>query len=81
MANPCTAEFTLERKLGKFLTLALQGYKVPEDEIEKVLAFVSKLNMKSLAQSVMEELFRRLAMRYEFSLEGLLPGEVPDAAE
>lgn len=81
MANPCTAEFTLERKLGKFLTLALQGYKVPEDEIEKVMAFVSELNMKSLAQSVMEELFRRLAMRYEFSLEGLLPGEGPDAAE
>ena len=54
---------------------------MPEDEIEKVLAFVSELNMKSLAQSVMEELFRRLAMRYEFSLEGLLPGEGPDAAE
>ena len=73
MANPCTAEFTLERKLNKFLTLALRGYKVPEDELQKVLSFVAGLDMRSIAQSVMEDLFRRLAMRYEFSLDGLLP--------
>ena len=73
MANPCTADFPLERKLNKFLTLALRGYKVPEDELQKVLSFLAGLDMRSIAQSVMEELFRRLAMRYEFSLEGLLP--------
>ena len=73
MANPCTEDFTLEQKLNKFITLALRGYKVPEDEIDKVLAFIAGLDMRNLAQSVMEELFRRLAMHYEFSLEGLLP--------
>ena len=73
MANPCTADFPLERKLNKFLTLALRGYKVPEDELQKILSFVAGLDMRSIAQSVMEDLFRRLAMRYEFSLEGLLP--------
>ena len=73
MANPCTAAFPLERKLNKFLTLALRGYKVPEDELQKILSFVAGLDMRSIAQSVMEDLFRRLAMRYEFSLDGLLP--------
>ncbi|MDO4487175.1 MAG: TetR/AcrR family transcriptional regulator [Bacillota bacterium] len=73
MANPCTENFTLERKLNKFLTLALRGYKVPEDEIEKVLSYIAGLDIRNLAQSVMEELFEKLAMRYEFSLEGLLP--------
>ena len=73
MANTCTDEFTLDRKLNKFVTLALRGYKVPEDEIDKVLAFIAGLDMRSIARSVMEELFRRLAMHYEFSLEGLLP--------
>ena len=68
MANPCTADFPLERKLNKFLTLALRGYKVPEDELQKILSFVAGLDMRSIAQSVMEDLFRRLAMRYEFSL-------------
>ena len=73
MANPCTADYPLERKLNKFMTLALRGYKVPEDELQKVLAFLAGLDMRGIAQSVMEKLFRRLAMRYEFSLDGLLP--------
>ena len=73
MANPCTEDFTLEQKLNTFLTLALRCYKVPEDEIDKVLAYIAGLDVRKLAQSVMEELFEKLAMRYEFSLEGLLP--------
>ena len=72
MANPCTKDFTLERKLNRFVTLALRGYKVPEEELQKVLAFLAELDMRGIAQSVMEELFRQLAMRYEFSLDGLL---------
>ena len=73
MANPCTEDFTLERKLNKFVTLALRGYKVPEEELQKVLTFLAGLDMRGIAQSVMEELFRRLAMQYEFSLDGLFP--------
>ena len=75
MANPCTAEFPLERKLEKFLTLALRGYKVPEEEVQQVLAFLGGLDIRGIAQKVMEELFRQLAMRYEFSPDGLLPPE------
>ena len=73
MANPCTADFPLERKLNKFVTLALRGYKVSEEELQKVLSFLAGLDMRGIAQKVMEELFRRLAMRYEFSPDGLLP--------
>ena len=75
MANPCTAEFTLERKLEKFLTLSLRGFRVPEDEVQQVLRFLAGQDLRGIAQKVMEELFRQLAMRYEFSLDGLLPPE------
>ncbi|HCB64539.1 MAG TPA: TetR/AcrR family transcriptional regulator [Ruminococcaceae bacterium] len=75
MASPCTEDFPLERKLEKFLTLSLRGYKVPEEELQKVLAFLAGLDVRGIAQKVMEELFRQLAMRYEFSLDGLLPPE------
>lgn len=75
MASPCTADFPLERKLEKFLTLALRGYKVPEEELQQVLRFLAGQDLRGIAQSVMEELFRQLAMRYEFSLDGLLPPE------
>lgn len=78
MANPCTAEFPLERKLNKFVTLALRGYKVPEEELQQVLRFLAGLDMRGIAQKVMEELFRQLAMRYEFSPDGLLPLENKD---
>ena len=73
MANPCTADFPLERKLEKFLTLALRGYKVPEEELQQALSFLAGLDMRRIARLVMEELFRLLAMHYEFSLDGLLP--------
>ena len=73
MANPCTEDFSLEKKLNCFVTMALRGYKVPEEELQQVLAFISGLDMRSIAQNVMEELFRQLAMRYEFSPHGLLP--------
>lgn len=73
MANPCTAEFTLERKLNKFVMLALRGYRVSEEEVQQVLAFLAGLDIRSIAGKVMEELFRRLAMHYEFSPDGLLP--------
>ena len=75
MANPCTADFPLERKLEKFLTLSLRGYKVPEEEVQQVLAFLGRLDIRGIAQKVMEDLFRQLAMRYEFSPDGLLPPE------
>ena len=73
MANPCTENFPLEKKLNSFVTMALRGYKVPEEELQQVLAFISGLDRRSIAQNVMEELFRQLAMRYEFSPHGLLP--------
>ena len=75
MANPCTEDFTLERKLNKFVTLALRGYRVPEEEVQQVLVFLAGLDMRGIAQSVMEELFRQLSMHYECSLDGLLPPE------
>ncbi len=75
MANRCTDEFTLERKLQAFLALALGGYKVPEEEIKAVQAFIAKADICAVSQKVMEELFRMLAMQYRFSLPGLLSNE------
>ena len=75
MGQPCTKEVTLERKLEKFLTLSLRGFKVPEEELQEVLAYLAGQDIRSIAQTVMEDLFRKLAMHYKFSLDGLLPPE------
>ena len=71
MAHPCDEELTLERKLRLFLTMSLRAYNVPEPEAEAAIAFVEGLDIRAISERVMHELFEALAMRYEFSLDGL----------
>ena len=68
MARPCDDVLTLEKKLVCFLSMSLRAYKVPEDEIHRVLAFMTELDICAVAQQVMHQLFNALAMRFEFTL-------------
>ena len=68
MARPCDDVLTLEKKLVCFLSMSLRAYKVPEDEIHRVLAFMTELDIRAVAQQVMYQLFSALAMRFEFTL-------------
>ena len=68
MARPCDDVLTLEKKLVCFLSMSLRVYKVPEDEIHRVLAFMTELDIRAVAQQVMHQLFNALAMRFEFTL-------------
>mgnify|MGYP002560386424 CR=1 FL=1 len=71
MAHPCDEELTLEKKLRLFFCMSLRAYRVPEDELEQVIRFVEGLDIRGIAEQVMQKLFKALAMRYEFSLTGL----------
>ena len=71
MARKCDKYFTLERKLRRFLVMSLSAYKVPEEEQERVLAFVAGLDVRNRAEQVMHQLYAALAMRFEFSLQGI----------
>ena len=68
MARPCDDVLTLEKKLVCFLSMSLRAYRVPEDEIHRVLAFMTELDIRAIAQQVMHQLFTALAMRFEFTL-------------
>ena len=68
MAHPCDDVLTLEKKLDCFLSMSLRAYKVPEEEIQRVLAFLRTLDIRAIAQQVMHQLFNALAMRFEFTL-------------
>lgn len=71
MAHPCDEELTLEKKLRMFLTMSLRAYNVPKDELEQVIRFVEGLDIREIAERVMQKLFKALAMHYEFSLAGI----------
>ena len=69
MARECDRYFPLEKKLDFFLTMSLRGYKVPEEEIGQVRAFISGMDIRAISQQVMETLFQALAMRYACVLD------------
>ena len=79
MAHPCDGELTLEKKLRMFLTMSLRAYRVPETEVEGVIRFIEGLNICAIAERVMGELFRALAMHFEFSLPDTAPGQGGDS--
>ena len=68
MARPCDEGLTLEKKIRAFLTVSLRVYRVPQEEIERIIRFVEGMNVRAMAERVMHTLFEALAMRYEFSL-------------
>ena len=69
MAHPCSEDFPLEEKLDAFFRLSLGGYGVPAEEIERVVQKIKSLDIRAIAQGVMQELFHALEMRYAFSLD------------
>ena len=74
MAKPCDETLPLEKKLESFLTLSLRGYRVPEEELQRVLAFLGTMDIRAVAQRIMERLFHALEMRDDFHL-GEMPAE------
>lgn len=68
MIKRCDADFTLERKLECFLSLALRAYRVPEEEINRTVAYILHLDMRSIANSILNKLFSALEMRFHFIL-------------
>ena len=71
MAKKCDRYFTLEKKLTKFLTMALRAYNVLKEEIDQALAFVLSLDIRAISEEIMHRLFASLAMQLHFELTEL----------
>ena len=68
MARPCDKCFTLERKLEKLLRTTLNSFDIPKDKQNQVVDYVDSLDIRSIADGVMQKLFETLAMKFDFSL-------------
>ena len=68
MACQCDMYFPLERKLERFLRMTLHVYAVPEAEIDKIIERVQQLDIRMVAEKVMEQLFSMLEMTFDFKL-------------
>lgn len=68
MAKKCDMYFSLEQKLERFMWMTLVIYKVPEAEIRQIIDTVLNLDIRKLADSVMNHLFLKLEMEFDFKL-------------
>ena len=66
--RPCDLYFTLERKIECFLRMTLTVYHVPEAQISEILQTIAALDIRTIADSVMQRLFTALQIKYEFTL-------------
>ena len=60
MARPCDLYFTMERKRRVFLETTLTIYNVPKEKIDEAAAFLSNLDMATLAKRTIDELLKVL---------------------
>lgn len=68
MAKRCDIHFPLQRKLECFLTAAMRVYRVPEEDQEKVLAFIAVLDIEAAASEIVQKVFAMLEMKFDFKL-------------
>lgn len=71
MARKCDQYFTLERKLERFIDISLKTYNVPSEEIKEAVDFVLSLDIRDISNKIMHKLFEMLAMKFDFSLDGI----------
>lgn len=68
MARKCDIHFPLERKIDRFITAALRVLNVPADEFDMVMSFVKKLDIRQIANDVIEKLFTLFEVKFDFTL-------------
>lgn len=71
MAEPCSEQMVLEQKLETYTTMSLRALCVPEEEIHQVISFLHTLDIREIAEDVMDNLFQAMSVRYSFSLQGI----------
>lgn len=68
MVKKCDIHFPLEKKIERFLSLSLRAYRVSEAEINAVIECVNKLDVRAIAQSIIDKLFETLKLRFNFTM-------------
>ena len=72
----CSGDAGVYGMAGPILQMAEE---FPEVEVEGAIRFIEGLNIRAIAERVMGELFRALAMHFEFSLPDTAPGQGGDS--
>lgn len=69
MVQHCNIHFDFRQKIEQFLSLTLRPYRVPEQEIYKVVEYVQSLDIIEMADTVLQNLFNELELEFDFTLK------------
>jgi len=50
------------------LQISLRAFKVPQEEQDRILAYIKSIDICAVANGVMQKLFAALEMRFDFTL-------------
>ena len=68
MMRPCDKYFTLTRKLSRFIEMSLGALGIDENERKEAVSFILERDIKKTADEVIQNLFKALEMKFDFSL-------------
>lgn len=66
MLKPCDKYFTLNKKIERFLSMSFNIYHVNKDEQEKIISYITSLDLVSISNKVLKKLFAMLEMTFDF---------------
>lgn len=69
MARPCGVYFTLEKKIERFLDMALRVYGVPEELRKSAAEYALGLDIKATADRVVRNIFEALEKKFDFEFD------------
>ena len=72
------SQISQNQQIERFLSLSLRVYNVPQDEIKIIISRILEMDICSMANDVMQKLFKGLEMKFNFTLTemGELQNEV-----
>lgn len=73
--RPCSGDFTLSQKIGRYLEMSLGALNVPAEERAAVIASIQQQDLRTIAKGVIARLFEALADTFDFELEAQMFGE------
>lgn len=68
MQKKCDETFSLEEKIEKFTAATLRIFGVPQSDIDEATEFVKNTDFRSTANAIMQNLFKKYRMKYNFNL-------------
>lgn len=75
MMRPCSDDFTLSQKIGRYLEMSLGALNVPAEERAAVVAAIQQQDLRAIAKGAVGQLFEALADTFDFELETQMFGE------